>query len=292
MSETKMSHAKTLAVCAICIALAFVLNQISLFRMPNGGSISPGSMIFIALAGYWLGPKYGIVTGVVMGILHSLLGGFILNPVQGFLDYPAAYGMIGLSGFFRKWKFGLQIGYVVGVAGRFLMAFLAGMIFFIDIAETGGIIPSIVFSAIYNITYIGPELAVSLVIISLPTMKHAIDMVTKSVVPHSVYLELTKNKGSATVAARLTTGAVIGIFGGFAFVIASHLTRLENLIITEYVTGATLFTEPHALIHRGIPRMIARYTASIPILQAVGVVFLAVGITLLFSTLAPQKDSK
>jgi len=280
-----MSKPKALAICAMCIALAFLLNQVSLFRMPQGGSITPASMLFIALAGYWLGPVYGILAGVSKGLLDTLTGAYVIHPIQYLLDYPLAFGMLGVAGFFRKWKYGLQIGFFVGVMGRLLMVFLSGVVFFADIAGTG-LVASAIFSFVYNITYIGPELLVSMVIISLPTMRHAIDVVTKSVVPHSVYLELTQNKGSVTQTARLVTGAVIGMFGGLAFVLVSYITRLENLVVTQYTTGAILFAnEPSR-----IPRMIERSTGHIAALQTVGVVLLVIGVTLLFSTLMPRQE--
>jgi len=206
MSSTTMTKSKALAVCAMCIALAFMLNQVSLFRMPQGGSITPASMLFIVLAGYWLGPVYGFFAGVAMGLLNTATGAFIIHPVQYALDYLLAPGMLGLSGLFRKQKFGLLTGYVVGVFGRFVMVFLSGLIFFgilagnFDALGMGSVAfwPAFTFSIIYNISYIGPEMIVTLVIISLPAMKHAIDVVTKSVVPHDVYLQMTRHKGSVS----------------------------------------------------------------------------------------------
>jgi len=292
MYET--SRAKQLAVCAMCIALAFALNQVSLFRMPQGGSITPASMLFIVLAGYWLGPAYGFFAGVAMGLLNTATGAFIVHPVQYVLDYLLAPGMLGLSGLFRKQKYGLHTGYVVGVFGRFVMVFLSGLIFFGVLAGNFDVLgmenvpfwAAFTFSIVYNITYIGPELIVTLVIISLPAMKHAIDVVTKSIVPHDVYIEMTRRKGSVTQGARLVTGAIVGMLGGLAFVVVSYISRLETLAIQQYVTGTELF----ATAPTRIPRMIERNTGHLAGLQSVGVVFLGIGIALLFSTLMPKSE--
>ncbi|MCL2456950.1 MAG: energy-coupled thiamine transporter ThiT [Defluviitaleaceae bacterium] len=179
MPKTGISKAKMISVGALCVALAFVLNQITIYRMPMGGSVTPGSMLFIVLAGYWLGPFFGIAAGIAAGLLDMATGFYAVHPAQVAMDYLLAFGMLGTAGFFRKMKFGLQIGYVAGVFGRFVMVFLSGAIFFSEYAPEGQ--NFIAYSAIYNASYIVPEMLVTLVIISLPVMKNAIDVVTKSV---------------------------------------------------------------------------------------------------------------
>ena len=186
----KASKARCLAYCAVCIALAFILNQVSLFRMPQGGSITPASMLFVVLAGYWLGPVYGIMAGVTKGLLDTITGAYILHPAQYVLDYLLGFGMLGLSGFFRKMKFGLQIGYIVGVLGRFIMVATSGVVFWADMAQMG-FTGALTFSLIYNISYIGPEAAMTLIIIGIPSVRHAINSVTRTVVPHD-YPEMSE----------------------------------------------------------------------------------------------------
>lgn len=289
MSETRaMSRAKMLTVGAMCIALAFALNQVSIFRMPMGGSVTPASMLFIALAGYWLGPVYGIISGVAMGLLDlaTATGAFVYHPMAYVLDYILAFGALGLSGFFRKRKYGLQIGYIAGVLGRFSMVFLSGLLFFYMYAPEGQ--HAIIYSAVYNATYIVPEMVVSLILISLPTMKHAIDIVTKSIVPPAVYAQMAAaNKGSVSVNARIVTGAVTGALGGIAFVLAGYIQRLENLTILQLTTNAVPFLEePRA---DRLYRLIGRNTEHLFALNTVGVIFLAIGIALLISTLAKRE---
>jgi thiamine transporter len=152
-------------MCALCVALAFVLNKLPMFSMPNGGSVTACSMFFIALAGLWFGPAYGLLSGVVLGLLDLATGGYILNPVQVMLDYILGFGLLGLAGFFRYMKFGMHIGYIAGVFGRFVMVVLSGCLFW----ET-----PFVASMIYNISYIGVELVITLVIISIPAFNQAI----------------------------------------------------------------------------------------------------------------------
>ncbi|MCL1844951.1 MAG: energy-coupled thiamine transporter ThiT [Defluviitaleaceae bacterium] len=284
--DTEMSHAKMLAVGAMCIALAFMLNQVSIYRMPLGGSVTPMSMLFVVLAGYWLGPIFGIIAGVSMGLLNMSTGFINYHPMQVALDYLLAPGALGLAGFFRTWKFGLKIGYVVGVFGRFVCVFLSGLVFFYMYAPEGQ--HAAIYSAVYNLSYIAPEMLVTLVIISLPTMKHAINVVTKNVVPPAVYEKMTAvNAGSISAGARIATGAVIGAIGGIAFVFAGHLRRIEELTITQVVTDAQIFYDPPRADR--IYRLIERNTEHIFAFQTAGVIFLAIAVALLVSTLCNER---
>jgi len=167
----EISRTRMMTIAALCVAMAFVLNQISLYRMPMGGSITPFSMLFIVLAGFWLGPTWGIMAGVAVGLLNTVTGAFVVHPLQYILDYLLAFGALGLSGLFRKMKFGLHIGYVVGVMGRLLMSFLSGYFFFYMYA--GDSHPAM-FSFLYNITYMGPELIATLIVISIPVVHNTI----------------------------------------------------------------------------------------------------------------------
>ncbi|MCL2357329.1 MAG: energy-coupled thiamine transporter ThiT [Defluviitaleaceae bacterium] len=283
----RVSPVKMLAVGAMCISLAFALNQISLFRMPLGGSVTPFSMMFIVLAGYWLGPVRGIAAGVAMGLLNASTGFIAYHPMSFVLDYVLAFGALGLAGFFRKWRFGLQIGFVVGVFGRFLMVFLSGFLFFGMYAPEGQ--HAAVYSAIYNMSYIAPEMIASLVLISLPAVKHAIDAVTKTVVSPADYTVIhAANAGSVSANARLVTGAVMGALGGFAFVVAGYITRLENLTITMLSTDALPFADPPRADR--LYRLVERNTQHLFTLHTVGVVFLAVAVALLLSVLKPKEE--
>ncbi|MCL1999335.1 MAG: energy-coupled thiamine transporter ThiT [Turicibacter sp.] len=171
-----MSKTKLLTVGAICAAMAFVLNQITIGGLPQGGSTTLGSMLVIALAGYWLGPLYGILVGITVGLLDTITGVWFVHPIQYLLDYPIAYGALGISGFFKSDKFGkyaLHIGYTLGVLARFLSVFLAGIIFWGHFAPEGQ--PVALYSLLYNSTYIVPELIFSLILISIPTIKITLD---------------------------------------------------------------------------------------------------------------------
>lgn len=171
---------KQLTFSAMAMALAMVLSMIKLFDMPMGGSVTLCSMFFITLTGYVYGPKAGLLTGFSYGLLQ-----FVVEPVfytlpQMLVDYPLAFGALGLSGFFCKKKWGLQIGYVTGIIGRFVFSWLSGFIFFAAYAEGSGMGP-VLYSFTYNGSYIAAEGIITLVIISIPPVYKAIAQVKKNV---------------------------------------------------------------------------------------------------------------
>jgi thiamine transporter len=254
--------------------------------MPQGGSVTPFSMMFIVLAGYWLGPVWGIATGVAMGFLDLTTGFTAVNAGSVALDYPVAFGLLGVSGFFRKMKFGLQIGFVAGVFGRFLSVTASGFLFWLDQAP-GALWGSIT----YNAAYILPEAIASLVIISLPVMIQAIDTVTKNVVPPADYAVLSlKNKGSISVNARITTGAIIAAIGGFGFVLANYISRWEELQIRHIAWEVQLFAAEEAPRADRLYRIWERNTEQIFALQTAGIIFLALGAALLISVLVQKHE--
>ncbi len=153
----KKWNAKMVAFGAISIALSFVLSCIRLFRMPQGGSVTPGSMLPIMLfsASFGVGP--GLLTGLIYGVLQYLQGGWFANIWQFALDYLLAFASLGLAGLARSWrgKAGLYPAMLLAVACRALSATLAG-IFFWNTAPWA--------SLVYNGTYLIPETVICMLL--------------------------------------------------------------------------------------------------------------------------------
>ena len=103
------SAVKKLVFSAMGIALAMVTSYIKVWEMPMGGSVTLLSMLFISLIGYWFGVRYGILTGAAFGLLQFVIEPYMLSIWQVLLDYPLAFGALGLSGIARNRKYG-QIG--------------------------------------------------------------------------------------------------------------------------------------------------------------------------------------
>ncbi|MGI6141503.1 MAG: energy-coupled thiamine transporter ThiT, partial [Caldicoprobacterales bacterium] len=99
--ETRFTT-RMLVYASVSIALAFVLSYIRLARMPQGGSITPGSMLPIMLFAYIFGPIPGILTGIAYGFLQCIQDAYLVHWAQLLMDYPVAFGMLGLAGLYRK----------------------------------------------------------------------------------------------------------------------------------------------------------------------------------------------
>ncbi|MCM3745525.1 energy-coupled thiamine transporter ThiT [Sporosarcina luteola] len=152
---------------AILGALSFVLDNVTLFKMPQGGSITL-SMLPIILMAYRWGLAGGLLTGLITGLLQAVIGGYIIHPVQGALDYFVAYTVVGFAAFTHGWLIksklagrkgsmaaAIIVGTVLGGLLRLSAHFLAGMVFFADAA---GDKPAWLFSLGYNATYMIPSI--------------------------------------------------------------------------------------------------------------------------------------
>jgi thiamine transporter len=154
---------KILAEIIIMVALAGALSFVShgFFRLPQGGSINLGMIpiFWLALRRGW---KIGVFSGAVFGVVDLAFEPFIVHPFQFVLDYPLPFALLGLAGFFKKYP---VLGVTVGGIGRFFSHFVSGVIYFADYAPAG--MSPIVYSAIYNGTYIIPSIIICAVVIGI-----------------------------------------------------------------------------------------------------------------------------
>lgn len=176
MSKEKKITTKQIVFAAMAIALATVIaTVVKLPSLPNGGSVTLFSMLLVTLVGYWYGPAVGITAAVGYGILQFITGPYVVHPIQVIIDYPLAFGALGFSGFFANKKNGLLKGYLAGVLGRFFFASVSGLIFYTVYVESlGENMVAIWASLVYNMTYIVPEAVLTVILISVPTIKTAL----------------------------------------------------------------------------------------------------------------------
>lgn len=158
---------KILVEGALTIALSVVLGYFKLFSMPQGGSVNL-SFLPLLIFSFRNGPKYGVLTGAVTGIVRLMLGGYIVHPVQALLDYPVANALVGLAGYFpdKKW-----LGVLVGCAANLAAAVLSGVVFFASYAPAGTNVW--VYSTVYNAASGIPEtlILMALVYIIMPRLE-------------------------------------------------------------------------------------------------------------------------
>ena len=155
MSKTKL-ETRIIAETAVFVAFSTALSFIKLFSLPQGGSVTAASMVPVLWLALRRGAKVGLFACTVYGLVQLVVEPFIVHPAQVLLDYPIAFGALGLAGFFQNRPF---LGINIGIAGRFLAHLVSGVIFFATYAPEG--MHPIIYSAIYNGSYLLPELVVS-----------------------------------------------------------------------------------------------------------------------------------
>ncbi len=150
------------------IAMSYALSYLKIVRMPQGGSITVASLLPLMLYSYIFGTKKGVFVGLIYGLLQALQDPYIIHPAQFLLDYPLAFGAVGLSGIFAKNKklekmpqLKFAFGAVIGGLSRFIMHFLAGAFAF---AAFSGTQNPFIYSFVYQAGYVLPDMAVTIVV--------------------------------------------------------------------------------------------------------------------------------
>jgi thiamine transporter len=162
----KQLKVKQLIFASTAMALAMVTSFLKFGSLPFGGSITLFSMLFICYIGYLYGLKVGLMTGIAYGMLQFIIEPYLYHPMQVLLDYPLAFGCLGLAGIFHNQKYGLLKGYILGVIGRYLCHVISGYVFFRSWTPEG--MNPWYYTITYNATYIVPEAIATIVLISLP----------------------------------------------------------------------------------------------------------------------------
>lgn len=144
---------------AIALALSIVLHQYAFYQLPNGGRITLGSMVPILYISLRWGAPWGILTGALAGVLNFAFEPVFVHPIQWLLDYPVAFGAVGLAGLFPRRP---PVGVLAGGAARWFAHFLSGIVFFAKYAPKGQ--SPWLYSAVYNASYMLPEIVISIVL--------------------------------------------------------------------------------------------------------------------------------
>ena len=169
--SAKRWNAKMVAFGALSIALSFVLSCIRLYRMPTGGSVTPGSMLPLMLFSVSFGVGPGLLAGLAYGLLQYLQGGWWLNVWQFLLDYLLAFAALGLAGIaYRKSNKWLYAAIPIAALGRAVCAILAGLMWIADTPVEELVIGSmqfqspLLYSIVYNGAYLIPDTVICLVL--------------------------------------------------------------------------------------------------------------------------------
>lgn len=163
---------KMLAEGGIMIALATILSLVKVYEAPFGGSVTAGSMIPIIVFALRWGTVPGLIVGGLYGILQFIIEPYFYHYIQFLLDYPLAFGLLGLAGIShnvskykdKKQYIILAFAILLAIVGRFTCHLLSGVVFF---AEYAGDMNPWWYSTLYNGGYLLPEFIISAIIISI-----------------------------------------------------------------------------------------------------------------------------
>lgn len=165
--KRKLNDTRSIVYGAVAMALAFVLSYARLFKLPNGGSITFASLLPLMIYCCMFGTRRGLIVCSLYGVLQALQDPYIIHPMQFLLDYPLAFGLVGVSGIFmekgvfkEKKILAFLLGGVVAVLFRYICHVCSGTFAF---AEYTDFKAALAYSLGYNATYVFADMAISLV---------------------------------------------------------------------------------------------------------------------------------
>ena len=181
-----------LVLAGIMIAMGTVLGFVKPFELPYGGAITLCSMLPVMFFSYRCGLKWGLSAGLVFSVLQLLFGLDALKGISAmmvvgsiFLDYILAFTVLGLAGMFRgKIKndaVAFTLGSFVSMMLRYFCSFLSGWVLWASFNETAdmqgfiatffpalgnlsGTALAVVYSLVYNGSYMIPEIILTCVV--------------------------------------------------------------------------------------------------------------------------------
>ena len=149
------NQTKVIAYAGVSISLSFALSFVKFFTMgANGGSITFASLLPLMIFSYCFGARKGLYAGIIYGVLQFLQNPQMYQAMQVMLDYPIAFGAIGLAGMFKDVKLikspalKFALGALVAVALRYVAHVLSGYYVFSSWAWEG--YSALAYSVVYN----------------------------------------------------------------------------------------------------------------------------------------------
>lgn len=170
---TKKQQIRRIVETALMLALSTILAELAVVKFPFGGSVTIFSQVPMVVISYRYGVKWGIFSGLAMGVIQTLFGLGNFAYVSGigaylillFADYIIAFGALGLGGMFRKiiknQPVSVALGGAVVSVIRFLCHFVSGVTIWGD--YTNGAKEVWLYSFEYNGGYMLPELIITVI---------------------------------------------------------------------------------------------------------------------------------
>ena len=171
--KNQKTNTKTMVVSALLVGLSIVLTRITIWSMPQGGSVSLFGMLPIVICAYFFGTRRAVMCGMCVGMIDLIFKPYVIHPIQLLLDYPLAFGAIGFAGLiFMAKKDGLIPAYLFGVLCRYICAVISGVVFFGAYAPEG--FSALTWSLWYNVLYLAIEAAGTVILLLIPSVRHSL----------------------------------------------------------------------------------------------------------------------
>jgi thiamine transporter len=176
MTESKKSsNTRILAEIVVFSALSAVLYAVRPFSLPFGGAVTLGSMVPVMFLSLRRGIRVGVIAGAVFGALALPIdvitlgaSSIIVTPQQVFLEYPLAFGIIGLTGMFHKKTVSFAIaGAGISVFIRFLVHYFVGVYVWYNVYTFPAGYGQYVWPAVYNGSFLLVEFIISAVLLAV-----------------------------------------------------------------------------------------------------------------------------
>ncbi len=162
---------KTLAFAGLTIATSFTLSFLKVSPVTYGGSITLASMLPICIFAYVFGLVPSLLVGLIYGLLQFIQNPYIFSYATFLLDFLLAFSSIALmpiiKSIFKDKKYTPVVAICFVFLFRFIFHFMSGLIYF----DNGGIWANLpqdnafIYSFLYQITYLLPDLAVNLAVL-------------------------------------------------------------------------------------------------------------------------------
>ncbi|MBR3247301.1 MAG: MIP family channel protein [Clostridiales bacterium] len=237
----------------VCLALAFVLSQLKLFEMPMGGTVTPASTLPIIVYGVAFGPVWGFIVAFIFSLLQ-LIGGWLVTPFQVFLDYTIGYTALGFAGFaaiktdsrlkingalprFRATSILKLLGFTfVAYFVRWLGSVASGVIFYAEYAAEAGYDSALVYSMVYNGSFLLADLAILAVVLVILYM----------VIPSS------REDGTIVIIQKFTaefigTFVLVFVGCGTAMAVGCDSAKGSGYILTAFAFGLVIVAMAYSI---------------------------------------------
>lgn len=167
--KRKLNDTRSIVYGAIAMALSFALSYAKLFSLPKGGSITFASLLPLMIYCCMFGTRRGLIVCTLYGFLQALQDPWLLHPLQVLLDYPLAFGFIGVSGIFmEKGVFknhkivAFLLGGIIAVVLRYACHVFSGAFVFASITKYPTMGAAFGYSLAYN-SFAFADMAIALV---------------------------------------------------------------------------------------------------------------------------------